>query len=118
MKSLMELLKSKAKEGKYLSESDKAAKMDVMKEMKGMADEYMGDDVKKITVASDSKEGLEAGLEKAKEVVAKKGEAEDCESEMCDEEGYDHEMEEPEESKADKIARIKAELEMLEGSEE
>jgi hypothetical protein len=110
-----DLLKKKAKEGKFLSDDEQRAKLDLISELDNMAGEGMENSLKKVTIASDSKEGLEAGLEKAKEVVAKKADAEEAECEMCDEEGYDQEMVEPEESKEDRIARLRAELADLEG---
>jgi hypothetical protein len=108
-----DLLKKKAKEGKYLSDDDKRAKKGVVDEIDEMMGNAMGENLKKVTVAADSKEGLEAGLEKAKEVIAKKADAEDAECEMCDEEGYEHEMD-AEPSKDDRIAQLKAELAELE----
>lgn len=87
-----ELLKKKAAEGKFLSEDEKAAKLGVVKEIDDMMGEVMGDNLKKVTVAADSKEGLEAGLEKAKEVIEKKDEYDKKAGEMYNEEGYDQEM--------------------------
>lgn len=100
---LMRLLKEKAKDGKILSESDKAAKKEVTKHLSDMFGGYMADDIgaKQITIGSDSLEGLEEGVEKAGELL-ESGELEEM----------------GEECKADKIARLQAELAALEGAEE
>lgn len=55
-----------------LSEHERNAKMDVMKEMRDEAAKAMHgklDGLKKISVLSDSKEGLSKGLDKAKEIA-------------------------------------------------
>ena len=117
-KRLKDLLFKKAKEGKFLSPEEKAAKIGVLGEVSDMMKEVMGNDLKKVTVAAPDAEGLKAGLEKAKEVVEKKEEAEEKEEEMVDEEGYDQEMEEPEMSKEDRIAQLREELAMLEDESE
>lgn len=117
MDRFKEILKEKAKEGKFLSEDEKAAKMDILKELKEMAHGSMSDDLKKITIASDSEEGLKAGLEKAEEVLEKKSELAEKEQEMNDEEGYDQELVEPEMSKEDRIAMLREELAALESEE-
>lgn len=51
-------------------------------EMNGMMGDEFGKSLKKVTVASDSEEGLEKGLSKAQEIMKKKGLME----EMSDEE--------------------------------
>jgi hypothetical protein len=56
-----------------LSPSEKKAKMDAIGEMRGAASEMMGDKMaglKKVSVMSNSKEGLAHGLDKAKQVVS------------------------------------------------
>jgi hypothetical protein len=73
MKELMEKMMDKKKEGKKADK--KAAKMDVLKNLHEMASGMMGDklsEMKKVTVAAKDDEGLEKGLEKAKEMVKKK----------------------------------------------
>lgn len=110
MDKFKKMMMKKAKEGKFLSDSDKEAKMDILSELKELASDAMGSDLKKVTVAADSAEGLKAGLEKAKEVVEKKEEADETECEMEDEEGYDQEMEEPEMSKEDRIKMLEDEI--------
>jgi hypothetical protein len=88
MDKIKELIKKKAKEGKFISEEDKSARMDILNELKDMAQGEMGHGLgklKKVTVASDSAEGLKQGLEKAGEVVDKKmGECDVCkDGETC-----------------------------------
>lgn len=56
-----------------LSPSERQAKMDVVKDLRDAASEAMNskmDGLKKVSVLSDSQEGLEHGLDKAKEVVS------------------------------------------------
>lgn len=57
--------KKKEKEGDDIK---KEAKLGVLKDLKGMASEMMRDGMKATVMAKDKK-GLEAGLEKAKDVV-------------------------------------------------
>ena len=92
----------------------KEAKMEMLKtlskEMREMMGEGYGEKLKKVTVASDSEEGLEEGLDKAKEIMKAKGllkDDEDSEDEMeeYDEESED-EMEEDEDEK--KLALMEA----------
>lgn len=73
------LMKKLEKKGKKLSPLEQKAKMDVVKELQSQAGDMMGEKLKglkKVTVASDSEEGLKAGLEKAEEVLEQKEEAE------------------------------------------
>lgn len=54
----------------------KKGRMAALKDLKEMASKMMGDDLsemKKVTVASPSKAGLKAGLNKAKEMMGEKG---------------------------------------------
>lgn len=56
-----------------LQPREKAAKMDVVKHLRDMASEEMGsklDGLKKVSVMSDSKQGLAKGLDKAKQIVS------------------------------------------------
>ena len=82
---------------KGMSENAKKAKLVALKEANSMAKKMMEDDLKglkKVTIASDSPEGLKAGLEKAEDII--EGESEDCES--CEGEGCEHCVESEEES--------------------
>lgn len=108
MEGFRKMLMKKAREGKFLKDDEVSAKMDVLKELKDMARDGMASDLKKVTVASDSKEGLKKGLEKAKEVLDSK----EVEEEMEDED------ESEDESKSDKIKKLEAELAALKGDEE
>ncbi len=66
------LMKMMAKK-RDLSPSEKKAKMDAVHEMRGAASEMMGDKMdglKKVSVLSDSKQGLSKGLDKAKQIVS------------------------------------------------
>lgn len=86
MEELMKMLaKKKNSEGK-MSDEEIQAKMDVIKELLEMADGEMGhrvksgmDSMNKITVAAPDAESLEAGLEKAQDLIEK---SEDEESEV------------------------------------
>lgn len=63
--------KMKKKEG-HMPEHEKNAKMSVLSHLRDMAQQAMGDKlhgVKKVSVMSDSSEGLKHGLEKAHEMV-------------------------------------------------
>lgn len=79
---MMKMLKGKSK----LSPLEKEAKMSVMK---ALSDDMSGElknklkGLKKVTVASDSPEGLKAGLEKAEEMVEGKMECEACQGRGC-----------------------------------
>lgn len=92
------------------------AKIDVLKKIRDIASSCMADDMKakglkKVSVAADSTEGLEAGLDKAKELLEKK----DGEPSMADhmaemmgsEESSEEEYPAEEESLSDIEAKIK-----------
>jgi hypothetical protein len=111
MEKFKKLLMSK--KAKPVSDVEKSAKMDVLKDLKQHAMDMMGEklgSVKKVTVASNSKEGIEKGLDKAKEMIKKTPEdsenvteeaCPECEGEgcpACQEESAEHEASEtPEE---------------------
>jgi hypothetical protein len=80
-KLLMEKVKSQ--EGKPKNESKLRAKASMAKELSDMLGSDLTDDikgaVKKVTVASDSEEGLKKGLEKAEDIL--EGDEEENESE-------------------------------------
>lgn len=73
MSKIHELLQKKAKEqSKPLGGPEKDAKLRAVKEMRKMASDEMSGplkSLKKVTVASDSPQGLEHGLDKAKEIM-------------------------------------------------
>ena len=87
MKNMEKYMDKKGKKPK-MSDNEKSAKMNVLEDLRKHAMSMMGDKVKapkKVVVASDSKEGLEKGLEKAKQFIdADKGEG----SLMNDEDSY------------------------------
>lgn len=69
------LIDKKKKAGHELSPVESAAKHSVLNDLKGMAGKAMSDKLqglKKVSVASDSEEGLKHGLEKAHEIVSGK----------------------------------------------
>ena len=127
MKDMKELFAKKKKIG----DVEKEAKMGVLKEVSDMAGAAMGDKLKglkKVTVASDSKEGLDKGLSKAKELLDKdlaksEGPCEECGKEPCEcsdaheaSESPEHEgMEDSEEKSPDEMSaeELKAKIEEL-----
>lgn len=79
-----------------MKDPEKQAKLSALKEAHKMASDMMSDSLKssrspagmkKVTVASDSKEGLKAGLDKAEDMLGEKSE-EECE--YCGTEGCPH----------------------------
>lgn len=67
------LMEKKKKMGKELSPVESAAKSSVLDELKNMAGQAMSDKLhglKKVSVASDTQQGLKSGLEKAHEIVS------------------------------------------------
>lgn len=94
MKDKMEMLgklMSAKKDGDELDPMYKKAKMGVLKDLHKHMGSMIGDDMsmpmdmKKVTVAADDEEGLEQGLEKAKDLVEEMPMAEESE-EMSEEE--------------------------------
>lgn len=75
MKDMKELLKklSSKDEGGEMSENDIQAKMDVLKELLGMASKEAGSDIvgrlKKVTVAAPDDKGIKQGLKKASQMI-------------------------------------------------
>lgn len=68
---LMQMLKGK----RDLSDNERMARMDVVKHLRDDASQEMAgrlDGLKKVSVMSDSQQGLEKGLDKAKEIVSSK----------------------------------------------
>lgn len=78
---------------------EKKAKMDVVKDLRGVASDMLGDQMdslKKVSVMSNSKEGLKAGLDKARHVMSdgeEKGMQRDAEAPYSD---YKHAIDEHE----------------------
>lgn len=103
------LMDKMKKKGKELDPLEKEAKMSVVKAMREAASEEMTDKLgklKKVTVASDSKEGLQAGLDKAKEMMEKMPEGMEQSSEES-EEASEEEQEECPKSVEEIDAKIK-----------
>lgn len=125
---LMKLIEKKKKEGKSMSPAHKRASSDVLKHLMSEMDDMGAESLqgaKKVSVISDSKKGLEEGLEKAKELVEEKLPSEEEmskeeePSEEMEEEGEESEEEEMEEESPEalkkKIEELKAKLQKLEG---
>lgn len=77
---MMKMMMSKKKSGSTLSDGEKKAKLQALMGMKDLADSHMGNklkNLKKVTVASDSPEGIKAGLHKAEDMVEGSGEDSD-----------------------------------------
>jgi len=116
----MKELLNKLMKGKH---SDKepddvvAAKRKVIEDLRAMAQdmlkEKVGGSLKKVTVASDSKEGLQAGLEKAKELVQTPN-PEEVEADVGDKE-QDHMAQDSEDSD---LVEGSADADTLEADEE
>lgn len=76
MDALKKIMDKKLNKEGEMDPMKKKAKMELVEELRSMAEDMMKQDLtghmdglKKVTVASDSKEGLEKGLEKAKEIA-------------------------------------------------
>lgn len=81
MDALKKLMQKKMEKQGGMEPKAKEAKMELLKELREMASGMMKEDldghlagIKKVTVASDSEEGLKEGLEKAEDMVEKKSE--------------------------------------------
>lgn len=69
---MMRMMLNKKKQGKELSDPEKKAKLEALMGMKNLALSHMNNklnNLKKVTVASDSPEGLKAGLHKAEDLA-------------------------------------------------
>jgi len=96
------LMKKKDKKGSMMGDTEREAKMSVLKHVGDMASDMMKgrlDGMKKVTVASDSADGLKEGLAKAKDMMAAREEGMEEEA-SGDEEGMDHEAKESPEYEA------------------
>lgn len=102
---------------KSLSESEKKAKMTPLKEAHRMACDMLKDKVKglkKVTIASDSEEGIKKGIKKAEEVFGmRKSEDE----EMGEHESEDEEMGEKDEAEASEYEDQQEESEPMDEAE-
>jgi len=85
IKDFKELLMKKAKEGKKTDPDRLQAGSDVLKELGDMFKDRLKGNLKKVTVASDSPEGLKKGLEKAEEMLEAPHGDEDLEDQIEDE---------------------------------
>lgn len=102
---MKKLLEKKAGEGKMLSDNEKDAKMSVLGDLKSHMDHMLSEKVgglKKVSVMSDSKPGLDEGLKKARELIAHGDEQpdhgeHDSENELLPGEGQEDEGSEQEE---------------------
>ncbi len=93
-KEMMSKMLAAKKSGGGMSDMEKDAKMGVVQAMKDMASKAMGEKLrglKKVSVASDSPEGLSAGLDKAKELLNAHVESEDNDA-MGEIEGAGHDL--------------------------
>ncbi len=89
-KDMMMKMMGKKKEEEGNGDMKKEAKLSVLKELRKMASDMMGDDVKggmmkKVTVAAPSSEGLKEGLNKAEEMMGAEEAPETEEAEDYDE---------------------------------
>lgn len=107
MKEFAKLFDKKKKEGKELDPIYKDSKMSVLQELRDqmsglMKDDLQGSKMKKVEVAASDEEGLEEGLDKAKEMISgdESEESEDHSSPF----GHDHSEESPE-AKAEEMAQ-------------
>lgn len=69
---MMKMMLNKKKQGKNLSDQEKKSKLEALMGMKDLAMSHMGNklkNLKKVTVASNSPEGLKAGLHKAEDLA-------------------------------------------------
>jgi len=117
MNSYEKLIAKKKKGNEEMSPMVKQAKMGILENLRDMADSQMGEklmNMKKVSVASDSKEGLASGLEKAKEMIESQADEESSEDES-DMEAMDarNHMEEDAEQAAMSEEEINAKLEEL-----
>jgi hypothetical protein len=110
MEDFLELLKKKAKDQNGPKMDEKmSAKASMAKELSDMLAGDLNEGIKnskKVTVASDSEEGLKEGLEKAGDLLESKMEKEESEDESED-------MEESEDDLKSQIAMLKKEIENL-----
>jgi hypothetical protein len=102
------LMDKQKKKGDGLSDMQKEAKMSVVKSMSDMASQAMRSGLKdgvakKVSVMSDSDEGLKKGLEKAEEIIEQKPDIQELESEQEDEAYAESEESEEEEMSEEEL---------------
>jgi hypothetical protein len=123
MKKLLEKKKSKG----MLSDEESSAKMSVLKNLRGKSNESLAEKLKgakKVSVMSDSEEGLKAGLDKAKEIVeSEPSELDSPDQEMEKMTGDDEDSEDPycemsEDQLDEHLAKLMAKKEELKASKE
>ena len=115
MKELKEMMAKKDKENDPMK---KEAKLKALKALKKMASDMESDDIKgirKVTVAAPDKEGLEKGLEKAKEIVENPMEMAE---ESMDEDMEMEESEDMEEEGAEDLSSIEEQIKKLQAKKE
>jgi len=116
MEEFMKLLSKKAKEqGGPKMDRHMEAKAAMAKELSDVLSEDLAEGikgVKKVTVASDSEEGLEKGLEKAKQVLEAKEDM-DEESEEMEDESEEMEDESETEDVESEIAKLEQQIKEL-----
>ena len=108
-KDLEKLFRKKLEEKGPISEKEQKARDSVYDDLSEMADDEMVKPLKAVKVMSNSKEGLEEGLDKAKQVLDSSEESEEEQESESEEGGEMEEMSEVELMK--KLEEIKAALE-------
>ena len=101
MKSLKDLIKKKLEMGDMMPEKKKMAMDNVLKELDDISDQGMAGKMSKVTVASDSPEGLKEGLEVAEDKVEELSEDDDKQLEDLDSMAEDAKMDEREDYMAE-----------------
>ena len=100
---------------KKMSDSEKKAKLTALKEAHGMASDMLKGNLKglkKVTVASDSKEGLKKGLEKAEDMLGEHESEDEEVSEKHEDEASEYEDQQEESEPMDED-EINAQIEHL-----
>lgn len=116
---LRALLQKKAREGKMISGPERDAKMSVLHDFKDQMGGMMGDKLKgmsKVSVASDSPEGLGEGLDTAKDLVSTDDGSEGAEGspeEEQSEQPEDKMLEEAQSMSAEELDSVMQKLQML-----
>jgi hypothetical protein len=106
---------------KKLSENELKAKMSVLEDLKSQAEDKMKEplkNLKKVSIMSDSKEGLKQGLEKAEEMMESGEESPMVEAEEDSEEGEEYHLSDEDKMKfeamsEDELQACINELEMI-----